>query len=115
MDKMAYCGFDCTRCPLYLLSKGNIDAGRREGIVRDLLNEYNGLKEEDLYCDGCKSGRRLFPFCSDCYIRKCCMSKGIENCSECSEFPCKELVKIFSDFPKGLEHLRKMRNKNIET
>ncbi|MCD6245324.1 DUF3795 domain-containing protein [candidate division WOR-3 bacterium] len=112
MNKIAYCGFDCTKCPLYLLSKGNLDKVERERITVKLLEEYKELKREDLYCEGCKSNGKLFPYCNDCYIRKCCEAKGINNCSECAEFPCQELKDIFSKFPEGLENLKNLKLKN---
>ena len=105
---IAYCGFDCTNCPLYSLSEGKLNGTEKDKIIADLLQEYDNLKEESLYCNGCKSGKRLFVYCNECYIRKCCTSKNIENCSHCAEFPCNELKKLFTEYPKGLEILKKM-------
>ena len=112
MNNIAYCGFDCTKCPLYLLSKGDLSEKERKDIETKLLVEYKDLKREDLYCDGCKSRGRLFPYCNECYIRKCCISRGIDNCSECEKFPCNELKDLFSEFPEGLENLRNLKIKN---
>lgn len=45
-------------------------------------------------CGGCVNISK--PFWGDkCDIKSCCEQKKIDNCGECTEFPC-ELLKSFS-------------------
>ena len=60
---------------------------------------------EKLNCSPCQvSGGK--PFWGTCELAKCSISKGIENCSQCSDFPCDLLNKFAYDKEQGDNGLR---------
>jgi hypothetical protein len=42
---------------------------------------------EQMQCFGCKSDN-IFINCAQCVMRPCAISKGVEFCIECEEYPC---------------------------
>lgn len=82
----AYCGLDCAIC------------------------DYR----EKMNCSGCQAcGGEMF--WGECEIAACCISKQIENCSKCDQFPCENL-KAFAfhaeqgDNGKRIENLKSLGN-----
>ena len=54
------------------------------------------------------------PFWGECQVAKCNISKGLDNCSECGEFPCQLLNEFAYDKEQGdngkrIETLRKLK------
>ena len=45
---------------------------------------------EKFYCDGGRS-KNVFELCKECPFKKCCIERGIDSCSKCSEYPCPEV------------------------
>ena len=45
---------------------------------------------EKFYCDGGRS-QNVFELCKECPFKKCCIEHGIDACSKCSEYPCKDI------------------------
>lgn len=66
------CGFDCSGCRLYISQE---KASGNEAL------EDGGEKQR---CGGCRSEGVKFPYCEECRIRKCVMSRGIVSCMECA-------------------------------
>jgi hypothetical protein len=58
IESVAYCGLVCGRCHL-------------------------GTE-----CDGCKNTAILCERSAVCYLRNCCLQKGLHGCWECTAFPC---------------------------
>ena len=86
MEKIiARCGINCSEC------------------------EYR----EKLNCPTCHKTNGN-PFWGECKVAKCNISKKLNNCSECSEFPC-QLLKVFSydkeqgDNGKRIETLKEIK------
>lgn len=108
---IAYCGLVCSSCPVFLATKNDDDAARKE--TADFFSKKFGLdfKPEDVNCDGCLcEGGRLIAHCSICEIRKCCREKGHKNCAVCKEQPCGHLSKfheLSSDAKASFEALLK--------
>ena len=50
-------------------------------------------------CKGCVTVDK--PFWGDCIIKTCCESKSLNNCGECSEFPCDNLKSFSYDEKQG--------------
>ena len=96
---MAYCGFDCGKCPIYIATAEDSDA-MRETLAKKLSTPEKQLTKEDINCSGCKGDvRYINPFCNVCRIRCCAVEHGVGyNCGECAEYPCEEiLAKIPAD------------------
>lgn len=92
LNLVAPCGIDCGNCELFRAN------GRRD--VWERAAEKRGLKAEDMACDGCRdgggcsflkgvagSGRAA----ADCETRTCVLSKGLDFCGDCGNFPCRRL------------------------
>lgn len=110
MDKthLAYCGYDCTNCPVYKATKEN----DLEELKRVLFAPHNKEHSiESLGCYGCLDPKSKNHMCSNCYIKTCATNKNIKNCAYCDEFPCNYLRNYIS--PKTMEVL-KIINDNKE-
>lgn len=94
MEQMiAFCGLNCTQCPMYIATQ-NDDASARAEAAK-MLDDTYGFKfqPEDINCDGCHTENgRLLGYCNSCKVRACGKSKGIDNCAHCSDQPCGDLA-----------------------
>lgn len=92
-EHMAYCGFDCSECPMYIVTVSGDDE-----LCEQLIDKYSTpdrrLTKDDIRCYGCKADVRYrHPYCEQCGIRTCAIEHGILfNCGECSEYPCAEII-----------------------
>ncbi len=96
---MAYCGFDCGKCPIYIATAEDNDE-MRQSLAEKLSTPGKTLTKEDINCFGCKGEvRYIHPFCNVCAIRLCAISHGVSfNCGECEEYPCQEIeIRIPAD------------------
>ncbi len=105
-EMIAYCGLNCTTCPIYLATREkNPKKQRREReqiviAIKKYLGEEKRV-EDITDCDGCKTqSGRLYSGCQKCQIRKCASEKGLENCAFCREYPCEKLSKFFDSEDK---------------
>jgi hypothetical protein len=87
----AVCGLFCSACTFYIGT--HEDPARLERLAVSL-----GIEVERLYCDGCRSDRRLF-YCSSCHMSSCAARRGHEFCSECPNYPCPELEAFVAERP----------------
>lgn len=85
-----YCGHDCSKCVTYIATQTNNDDLRRQ--AQRFYKERFGLDIplEKFYCDGGRS-KNVFELCKECPFKKCCIEHGIDACSKCSEYPCKDI------------------------
>lgn len=66
---LAPCGINCTVCYVHLRAKKP--------------------------CAGCRSNGDGMPqHCRVCRIKDCALGRGVEFCSECSEYPCKIIKRL---------------------
>lgn len=103
---IAYCGINCTECPIYIATQNNDEKLRKETA------EKYELKFEDCYCDGCSTdGKRLATFCNKCEVRICTNKKKVENCAYCDDYPCQTLTKLHEMYnaDKARETLKEIR------
>ena len=101
-EMIAYCGLVCTNCPTFIATQNDDDIAREK--TAKLLAEKYGihLKPEEINCDGClSSGDRLIGYCNTCEIRKCGISKSVENCWHCGMQPCDKLNKFHEFSPSA--------------
>jgi len=85
---LTMCGYRCELCKAYA---PNIKKNDERNLLSQVWKKYYNLdiKEEDIYCDGCRctreSAKRID---QNCPVRSCVLSKEIEHCGECDDFPC---------------------------
>jgi hypothetical protein len=111
MGKMiSYCGINCAECPAYLATQKN-DVKEIKKISTQWSNDEMKFTPEEIYCDGCSSGGRVFSWAPNCDIRICCMDKDLENCGHCKDYICDILKNSFERNPsakKNLDEIRKI-------
>jgi hypothetical protein len=113
-EMIAYCGLVCTSCPQFIATQNDDDIAREKAAKR--IAEKFGLyfKPEEINCDGClSSGGRLIGFCNTCEIRKCGITKSVENCSTCDAQPCDKLMKFHDFSPDAKASFEALVNKNV--
>jgi len=91
----AACGLYCEACTLYIATME--DPERLTKLAARLQ-----VPEEAARCHGCRSDKR-FPQCDACKMSACTARRGIDFCSECSEYPCPELKEFQGQRPHRLE------------
>jgi len=87
---------------------------------RTNLDSYCGIycgacPDDDKECLGCKSENTREP---ECEFRVCNIQKGLNNCSECSRFPCGKVIEMSkSEWPHhktALPNLERIKEVGIE-
>ncbi len=93
----AFCGLNCSTCPIYRATRESDPAKRRmerEEIAATILAGY-GRKltaGQVTDCDGCKSDTgRLFSGCTECQVRECARERKVDSCAFCPAYPCDKL------------------------
>ncbi|MGD2175234.1 MAG: DUF3795 domain-containing protein [Candidatus Brocadiaceae bacterium] len=110
-EMIAFCGLDCARCDAFQATLADDDEARRRiaAAWSDPEAGY-GLSPEDIVCDGCLvQDGRVMSFCRDCPIRQCGLSRGVENCAHCDEYPCARLRPCHERSPQAREALQRIR------
>ncbi|MDO5564030.1 MAG: DUF3795 domain-containing protein [Eubacteriales bacterium] len=106
-NTIAYCGFDCEKCKVYLATVNNKQALHRNDAK--LWAESNDLSVllDQMICEGCRSDGRKIEFCEkQCEIRKCASKKNVRTCKDCFEFDeCKTIKEILSNNPDAFKNL----------
>ena len=104
VEIISRCGYRCDMCLIY---RDNLKGERDMRRFRDGLLKYYGdrLTLEECYCDGCMTPDSENPILItfDCRVRPCVMARGLENCADCDEYPCKDLEKRSVDYERVKE------------
>jgi len=116
MEEIAYCGLDCTECPVFIATVNNDDALRLKTakewskLYADQLSNKE-LLLEDMDCSGCKSkSGALFVGCKICPIKKCCEEKKYSHCAGCNEYDTCEMINgFFTCNQQAKQNLDKIR------
>jgi len=108
---IACCGLTCSLCKAYLATQRDSNEERRK-VAEDWSKVLKtSVKPEQINCDGCLSGGRLFFYCQTCKIRRCCIERHLENCAYCKDYPCEKLAKLFKSAPYAKTTLEEIRNR----
>jgi len=111
-EMIACCGLVCTKCPAYIATQKNDDELRKK--TSESWSKMFGaeIKPESINCDGCLSNtHRLFGYCLECKIRKCCQERKLANCAECQDYGCEKLMAFFNQAPEAKAKLEELRRK----
>jgi hypothetical protein len=100
-DTIAYCGTDCAECPAYLAKRAD-DYELKVKTAQEWGDPEHPVEPEEISCDGCKTpDGEKYKFClTVCNVRRCALSRHVEICTYCSDFPCGEL-ELFSEIVGG--------------
>lgn len=105
----AYCGIFCSSCSVYISSQEN------PAQLQIIANKMNKSVEETRY-NGCRS-EKVSSFCVHCDLKACAISKGINLCSECNEYPCFTLKSFQEKMPHRaelFESLDYLKNNSVD-
>ncbi len=126
---LSFCGSYCHTCDWFT---GRIRKVSRAAL--DMIEEYDGFQKlfagrvdtnnlllglkllaQSGICSGCKAEIATRAEDDRCQIRQCCSQKGLDLCSECSEFPCEVLANNPGVIKfHCLENLREIREKGLQ-
>lgn len=107
---LAFCGFDCARCPVYAAT-----AAGDETLMKALARRYaeNGrqLDSRQMRCMGCGAQGVSEALCGGCEMRACCMQKGLAHCGRCQSYPCGVVERCLRAGTPGRARLDALANK----
>lgn len=103
------CGYRCDLCLAY---RTNIENDDQRKFLSDTWYKIYGFRipAQEIYCEGCISCDNPKLIDSKCPVRPCVIERGIENCSQCKEYPCElfnQRKVTYEDFSKDKIILRK--------
>jgi hypothetical protein len=116
-ENIAACGIDCGKCPFPHIHESLENAQKWVGQFRQwgVIKENEGAEEimaKGPYCISCR-GDRTKHWSANCEILKCCVDeKGLDNCSQCGEFPCEKLVEWSEKRPQHARALARLKKLN---
>ena len=94
-ELIAVCGLNCGECEAFIATKNNDDVLRKK-LANEWGKMYNyDFKIEDINCSGCKIEGQHIGYCGMCEVRKCGISKKVENCGLCSTYPDCDIINGF--------------------
>ena len=103
------CGLVCNDCPAFLATQKD-DNAERAKVAKLWTKEYkSNIELEEINCDGCTGGGRLFSYPTICSIRNCGFDRQVENCAYCDDYVCKKLKEFFELVPQAKETLDLVR------
>ncbi len=103
------CGLNCADCDARKATLAN-DNAQREEVAKKWSTAYGAnLTAANITCMGCMEPGVKFAHCNECEYRACVRSKGLKNCSECSEYPCEMLSAFFEHVPFAKTNLDALR------
>ena len=94
-ERFAYCGLYCPSCLVYIASQEDPASLQ---VIADRMNKTM----EETRCNGCRS-EKLCSYCLTCDLKPCAISKGIDFCSQCVEYPCSKLESFQGKMPHRAE------------
>ena|SRR3972149_2254800 len=105
------CGYRCDLCLAY---KDNIEKDDQRVFLSDTWHKIYGFRipAEEIYCEGCISSNEpdVKRLDKKCPVRPCVMEKGLENCSQCENYPCDSFNQrkvVYEAFVKDIDVSKK--------
>lgn len=97
------CGYRCDLCLAY---KDNIATDDQREFLSDTWHKIYGFRipAQEIYCEGCISCDNPKLIDNECPVRPCVIEKGLENCSQCKDYPCElfnQRKVTYEDFSEG--------------
>ena len=109
---IAYCGFNCEECPVYMVTVGG-DRAMREKLALEYSSQTCSFTENDMFCEGCLSDMADdSKMCGFCEIRKCARRKSVKTCGKCPGYPCDIVEKYITSGSDSRKLLDEMANSN---
>jgi hypothetical protein len=88
MADLAFCGLNCEECPVFQATQ-NSDEVHKRWLAAEYSSEELCFSIKDMTCYGCHSQQRLESrMCQGCLVRSCALTRSIENCGHCPDYPC---------------------------
>lgn len=109
--RLMMCGYLCDMCKAFAPNIKKKDERERLSVLWSKYYDLD-IPAENIFCDGCRSmepnARRID---SNCPVRACVLQNGIDNCGECSKYPCEVFMER-----KGLsyEEARKEQGESFD-
>jgi hypothetical protein len=77
----APCGLPCFECFFYLAAE--------HPEMKEMVSKELGIPPEQVTCKGCRNeGGKCAHIPMPCRVYPCAEQKGVQFCSDCSDFPC---------------------------
>jgi len=88
-ELLTRCGFRCDLCLAY---KENVEKEDRRTELSDGWEKCFGFRipTDEIYCEGCMTAGSPTLIDTGCPVRPCVIERGLNNCSECDEYPCEK-------------------------
>lgn len=84
---IAYCGLICSDCPSLIATMANdVEALKKVAVMAQKEWGVEGATWETVQCTGCKGQGVRISYCSECKIRSCAESRGLETCGHCADY-----------------------------
>jgi len=107
---IAYCGLNCTKCDAYIATQED-NRVKREETAQKWSKMYKAdIKPDQINCHGCRSDGVKFFHCNVCEIRRCCLSKNVDNCAACQDYICDALADFIKLAPEAGRALQRLRS-----
>ena len=107
---LAICGLDCATCPAYIAHNTH-DRALQEKTAKEWAVQFTfDFTPEMIDCVGCTAaGGPHIGHCAECEMRKCGLSKKVDNCAHCAEYPCAVISKFTANVPPAKANLEEVR------
>ena len=90
---IAACGNDCVACPRYIehpYEKTDAELRHMAELWMKIGYRDHIVSNEEISCTGCKPDN----WCRY-HVIAFCENRGIQNCSDCSKYPCNNMKECF--------------------
>jgi hypothetical protein len=110
-ELLTRCGYRCDLCLAY---KGNVDKEDRRAELSDGWEKYFGFRipADKIYCEGCMTPGNPKLIDSACPVRPCVIKKGLNNCSQCPQYPCETINQRFVVYEKVVKGRKDVTEKD---
>jgi len=95
MNEIGFCGDNCYSCPRYVATiENDIEKLKEASLMWKRVGWRDSiLSTDEIKCGGCKT----VTWCRYNEIRECARNKSLNNCGECNQYPCQDLILVFEN------------------